>query len=241
MGFEERKKELIDWADREFNIVFEQLKKDNASESEKDIYRCALTVYKNLIDNLEDESTLIPAEAVLISLMRGEPLTPIEDSDEDWVWVEGFDQAIGNDNPGYSIYQNRRRNTLFKKVIMDGDKGCTKFSDVGRCVCVDIKNGQTYDGGFGYTIFDTMHPVIMPYSPSGKVRIFTEDFKYHEEYEGDYDTFGVIYFRYPNGEMEEVMRFFKMDPKINQLVAIDKTEYLSRKKRYKEREAKKGV
>lgn len=76
MTLEERKKELMDWADREFRIVYDQLQKDNASEAEKDVYRCALTVYKNLIDNIEDEGIIIPAEAVLISLMRGEPLTP---------------------------------------------------------------------------------------------------------------------------------------------------------------------
>lgn len=152
--------------------------------------------------------------------------------------VEGFDPAVGNENPGYSIYQNKRRNTLFKKIQYDGDKVCEKYSDVGRAVCVDMKNGQNYDGGFGYTIFDALHPVTMPYSPSGKTRIFTDDFKCYEECQEDYDTFAVLYFRYPNGEMEEVMKFFKMDIKTKEMVSIDKTEYFSRKKKYQERIAK---
>lgn len=238
MSFEERREELSKWAEREVEIVLAALEKEGATENEKDVYRAALTTYNNLIYNLEEEAMLEPIKAVMMSLMLGEPLTPIDDREEDWILVEGFDPAAGNENPGYSIYQNRRRNTLFKKHIVDGDKECTNFSDVGRAVCVDLSNGENYEGGFGLAIFDRMHPITMPYSPRGTVRIFTEDFKYHEDFEGDYDTYSVVYFRYPDGFMEEVKRFFKMDPKINQLVAIPKEEYFARRKKWKEHSKK---
>lgn len=240
MGFEKRKEEISTWAEREVQIILDALEKDGAKETEKDVYRAALTTYNNLLDNLEDEAMLEPIKAVMMTLMLGEPLTPIEDVEDDWMFVEGGDPGPNSPLPGYTIYQNKRRHTLFKKHEVDGDKECIKFSDVGRAVCVDLNSAENYEGGFGLSIFDFMHPITMPYSPRGQVRIFTEDFKYHEEYEGDYDTYAIAYFRYPDGYMEEVKRFFKMDTKINQMVSITKDEYFARKKRWKERMEKKG-
>lgn len=245
MTFEERKNEMMDWANREFNIVFEELEKGNASETEKNAYKIAITVYNNLLSNLDDdnEAALIPAEAILISLMRGDPLTPIEDNESDWTLVEDkIDIDKGGipipSIPGYRIYQNERRHSLFKKVEYHEDADIPNtitYSDLARAVCINVKNGQRYNGGFGYTVFNELHPIKMPYIINGEIRIFTEDFKYHEDCESDYDTFSVLYFRYPNGEIENVMRFFKMDDKTKSMMCIDKTEYFSRRKKYVDR------
>ena len=92
-----------------------------------------------------------------------------------------------------------------------------------------------YTGGMGPLILDEMMPITLPYYPCGKIRIFTEDFKYHEEHDGDLDTIGVLYFRMPDGTMTEVKRYFKEDHESKQMVEITQSEYLSRKKRVEER------
>ena len=151
----------------------------------------------------------------------------------------GIDPAVDCDNPGWSIYQCKRRSSLFKKVAYDrktGEVDEITFRDIDRAVCVDInKPDCMYTGGMGPLLLDEMMPITLPYSPCGKTRIFTEDFKYHEEYEGDMDTVGVLYFRMPDGTMKEVKRYFKEDHESKQMVEISQSEYLSRKKRVEDR------
>ena len=48
------------------------------------------------------------------------------------------------------------------------------------------------------------------------------------------DTVGVLYFRMPDGEIKEVKRYFKEDHESKQMVEINQSEYLSRKKRVEE-------
>lgn len=223
---EERINELVEWAEREVKIAIA----DITDEKEKDVYTAALSVYKNLLDNIKmnDEYEIFePAKAVLSCLMYEDPLTPLTDNcEEDW--------ELASEGDGSKIYQNKRRNTLFKKVSgIDGDK--ILYSDTDRAICVDMNSGKNYHHGFAYAILDAMRPITMPYSPHGKIRIFTDDFKYYKDCKDEYDTFAVAYFRYPNGEMDEIKRFFKMDNKINDFVEIDSTEYFARKKRYQER------
>lgn len=150
-----------------------------------------------------------------------------------------LDQVDFNYNPGWSIYQCKRRNSLFKKVSYDrktGEVDEITFRDIDRSVCIDInKPDSMYIGGMGPLLLDEMMPITLPYSPCGKIRIFTEDFKYHEECEGDLDTLGVLYFRMPDGSMKEVKRYFKEDHESKQMVEINQSEYLSRRIRVEER------
>lgn len=229
----------IEWAKREIELLKEDNDLDVREKMEK-YGEVAFNVFCDLIENMRYVDKPGIVKSIFIQLLNGDPLTPIEDNEEDWTIVEGFDAVAGADNPGYTIYQCKRRASLFKKVTYDkktGEINEIKFTDADRAQCIDINKNYVYTGGFGNVILDEMLPIEMPYSPTGKIKIFTEEFLYHNEpnHKGDFDTFGVLYFRLVNGQMKEVKRFFKEDHKTREMVEITATEYLARKKKVEER------
>lgn len=235
---------MKEWARREVDLAKSWLnvKDETAKEMVSEEYEAAYRSYCNFLDEYEKLENTKIIKTVFMQLLHEENLSPIVESEDDWVLVEGFDPAAGNENPGFSIYQCKRRNSVFKKVTYDrktGEEESVAFRDIDRAVCIDINKPDTmYTGGMGPLLLDEMMPITLPYSPCGKTRIFTEDFKYHEEYEGDMDTVGVLYFRMPDGTMKEVKRYFKEDHESKQMVEITQSEYLSRKKKVEERTKK---
>lgn len=235
---------MKEWARREVDLAksWNSLLNDDkleVKETTLEEYEAAYRSYCNFLDEYEKLKNTEIIKTVFTQLLHGENLAPIVDSKDDWTLVEGFDTAAGSDNPGWSIYQCKRRNSLFKKVSYDrktGEVDEITFRDIDRSVCIDInKPNDMYTGGMGPLILDEMMPITLPYSPCGKTRIFTEDFKYHEECESDLDTIGVLYFRMPDGTMMEVKRYFKEDHESKQMVEINQSEYLSRRMRVEER------
>lgn len=236
---------LKEWALREVKLATEGTSKDVPAEMKGEMdkhYEAAYRSFCDFIDRTEGLDKPGIAKTIFTQLLHEEPLTPIEDNEDDWVFAGGFDPAAGNDNPGWTIYQCKRRSTLFKKVTYDrktGEVNETRFSDAGRAICIDINTNQMYTGGMGQVVLDEMMPVEIPYQPIGKIKIFTEDFKCHGDFKGDIDTVGVLYFRMADGQMKEIKRFFKEDHKTHQMVEINMTEYLGRKKKYESRKGKK--
>lgn len=232
---------MKEWARREVDLAKTWLNDEDleAKETMSEEYEAAYRSYCNFLDEYEKLENTKIIKTVFTQLLHEENLSPIVDSEDDWTLVEGFDPAAGNENPGFSIYQCKRRNSVFKKVTYDrktGEEESVAFRDIDRAVCIDINKPDTmYTGGMGPLVLDEMMPITLPYSPCGKTRIFTEDFKYHEEYEGDMDTVGVLYFRMPDGTIKEVKRYFKEDHESKQMVEISQSEYLSRKKRVEDR------
>lgn len=228
---------LKEWALREVKLATEGTSKDVPAEMKGEMdkyYEVAYRAFCDFIDRAEGLDEPGIAKTIFTQLLHEEPLTPIDDNEDDWVFAGGFDPAAGNDNPGWMIYQCKRRSTLFKKVTYDrktGEEDGVKFSDTGRYVCVDINTEQMYTGGMGPAILDEMIPISMPYSPLGKIKIFTEDFKCHEDFDGDFDAVGILYFRMPDGQMKEIKRYFKEDYKTHEMKEIGMTEYLARKKK----------
>lgn len=229
---------MKEWARREVDLAKTWLSDEDpeAKEMMLEEYEASYRSYCNFLDEFEKLKNIRIIKTVFTQLLHEENLSPIVDSEDDWAFAEGFDPAVGNENPGWTIYQCKRRNSLFKKVTYDrktGEVDKITFRDIDRAVCIDInKPDCMYTGGMGPLVLDEMMPITLPYSPCGKTRIFTEDFKYHE---GDVDTVGVLYFRMPDGTMKEVKRYFKEDHESKQMVEINQSEYLSRKKRVEER------
>lgn len=232
---------MKEWARREVDLAKACLNAEDQTVKEmiSEEYEAAYRSYCNFLDEYEKLENTEIIKTVFTQLFHEENLSPIVDSEDDWILVEGFDSVAGGDNPGWSIYQCKRRSSMFKKVVYDqktGEVDEITFRDIDRAVCIDINNPDyMYTGGIGPLVLDEMMPVTLPYSPCGKIRIFTENFKYHEDQEGDLDTVGVLYFRMPDGTLTEVKRYFKEDHESKQMVEIKLVEYLSRKKRVKER------
>lgn len=218
--------EMKDWAKREVELAKNEARADENAEALNGLYNIALNAYYDLVDKLDGVGRPGIVKAILMQLMREEPLTPIEDNDEDWLEVD-IESEDPNVKPDFKIYQCKRRNSLFKKVVDDDE---VYYSDSERAIGCDVNTNKHYGGGMGLAVLAEDDPIKMPYMPTGKIVMFTEDFKYDEDVEGDFDTVGVLYFRYPNGEMKKVMRFFKEDPETKKMVEIPQKEYNDRKK-----------
>lgn len=228
---------LRKWAKREIDLASKENDPVKDEELNHSLER-AFFAFCDVITQIENSKNQNDTRDFFIKLFNGNNLTPIEDNEDDWTIVEGFDLAAGNENPGWTVYQCKRRTTLFKRVTYDrktGEVNNVKFSDTDRAVCIDINTNKAYIGDIGYALYDEMFPIKIPYQPGDKVKIFTEEFKAYEDCESDFDTFGVLYFRFPNGKMIEVKRFFKEDPKTHQIIEIDRQEYFKRKVRSEKR------
>lgn len=196
------------------------------------VYNAAYRAFCDVVDHAESVPEKDDVIFVLETLLHSMPLTPIEDTEDEWETDAGIDPATENDNPGYTIYQSKRRRSLFKKVTYSDKGNIVCFDDLNAYDCIDIRTNQMYVGGMGPVVLNEMFPITFPYMPIGKVKIFTEDFKYHTDHEGDYDTAGVLYFRMTDGQMVKVMRFFKKDYNTDEMIEIAEGEYMERKRKF---------
>lgn len=223
----EIKKKFIEWAEREIELKEKSIPKDEINNA----YKNALQAYCNTIEIFQkDPNYFYLSIGVLQELLFGECLTPIEDNDEDWILVRGIDGKKENK----LIYKSKRKKGLEKHVTCyDSENNITTtYFDFQRAICFDVNTEASYTGGIGFKVLNEMFPITMPYEPdTNKIIIYTENFKYYNDSNGDADTFGVLYFKMPNGELKKVYRFFKNDPKTNNIIEIDKAEYFARKEK----------
>lgn len=223
--------EMKELARHEVKLAIEENRVDHDEKLDR-VYKEALRLFCDFMDGVAEAQ--LPEAAVysvFSQLVDRNPLTPIEDKKGGWILVEGFDPAVGNEeHPEYSLYRNTRRPSLYKKV-MYGKKGPEiTFSDINRAISVDVDTKALRNGGMGLAVLDEMFPIAFPYEPIGKIKIYEEKIKYHEENAGDYDTLGILYFRFADGRMVKVDRFFKKKDG-REFEEITKQEYLSRKEK----------
>ena len=217
----------LDWAEREVAIACETEnpnKKDREFDYDYACYKSALKAFKTLCDDGHSGFSIKITQSILNRLINGQPLTPIEDTDD--IWYERHHYKEGN-----KLYQCKRMSSLFKDVYADGT---VEYSDNNRSYCVNINNpNDTYYSGLVRRIVDKMFPITMPYMPGTPIKVYCEDFLTDKK-NGDFDTIGVLYaFKTENGEQKkiEINRFFR-EPKDNEeydWVEISKEEYMQRK------------
>lgn len=225
---------ILEWARREIDLATAGEDFDLKEEIDKH-YEAAYQAFCDFCKHVEGLDKPGIVKTIFTQLLNENPLTPIENNEDDWDFVEGFDpehdDSYDDQNPEYSFYRCNRRPSLWKKVTYGSESARIRYSDMERSVCVDVNSENMYTGGMGPVVLDEMYPINLPYSPIGKIKIFTEDFKCHEDFDGDFDTVGILYFRMPDGQVKEVKRYFKEDHKIHEMIEIGLTEYLSRKKK----------
>ena len=220
-------RDKLDWAEREVAIACgkeNSIKKDREFDYDCAFYKSALKAFKTLCDDGHSGLSMKITQSILNRLINGEPLTPIEDTDDIW-----YERHHHEDD--HKLYQCKRMSSLFKDVYADGT---VKYTDVDRSYCVDINNpNNTYSSGLVRIIINKMFPITMPYIPGKPIKVYCEDFLTDKK-NGDFDTIGVFYaLKTENGEQEkiEINRFFRY-PKDNEeydWVEISKEEYYKRK------------
>lgn len=215
---------MTEWAENEIKYACERERKASGTPEEEWDYGCAcyesaLKAFKSLSEDGHSGMSIGFTKNILVRLIDGKPLTPIEDIEEIWNECHGLRDDVK------STYQCKRMSSLFKDVYEDGS---VKYNDNGRVVCIDIGSGSAYSNGFIRNVIDEMYPITMPYMPAtAPYKVYMEDSLYDEN-NGDFDTMGLLYLINPDGERIELNKFYKES--VHSFVEISKEEYDRRKK-----------
>ena len=224
---------LEKWAEKEIEIA---CKKENPNRTEGEwdygcaCYESALKAFKSLLEDEHGGFSIAMAKNILNKLIDGEPLTPIEDTDDVW------DKERSDIYDEYTVYQCTRMSSLFKYVY---DDGRVKYIDINRVIAYDVDEPDvTYRTGLADAFINDMYPVTMPYMPCNKYfKICFETFLTDIRH-GDYDTKAILYLITPEGETINVNRYFRkpesdLEEKHTYYgwVEISKEEYEKRKSR----------
>lgn len=165
--------DMLDWAKREVEIA---CKKENPNRKEGEFdygcscYESALKAFESLLEDGHYGFGIKMTQAILIRLLNGQPLTPIEDTEDIW----NVHSCSGILAHGIDVYQCKRMSSLFKHIYFDGT---VKYYDVDNSYCVDINNpSNTYSSSLVRKLIDEMFPIKMPYMPGKPIAVYCEDF-----------------------------------------------------------------
>ena len=219
------------WAENEVKLA---CKRENPDWDEKSFdygcncYQSALKAYKSIMNDDHSGFSFGITKNILIKLLNELPLTPIEDTEDSWCEIPGF-----NGDSKTKTYQCCRMSSLFKDVYEDGT---VKFHDNNRYVCIDFNTKNSFGNGFVGRIIDEMFPIKMPYTPStNRYKVFVDDFSaegFEVDYE-DYNTRAILYCITPEGERVEINRFFADHE--HKMIEITEKEYKERLEHRKEK------
>lgn len=224
----------LEWAKREVELAC-QRENPNRKDGEFDYgcacYESALKAFESLCKDGHSGYSIKITQSILNRLIDGQPLTPIEDTDD--VWGEQMPSLFKR------TYQCKRTPSLFKEVYTDGT---IKYYDIDNSYCVNIHYPNcTYHFGLVRRIIDEMFPVTMPYMPGKPIAVYCEDFLTDRK-NGNFDTVGVFYaVKTENGKQDkiEINRFFREsfenESSDEWYVEISKEEYEERKSKKIER------
>ena len=161
---------MLDWAKREVEIA---CKKENPNRKEGEFdygcacYESAIKAFESLCEDGHSGFSIKMTQAILVRLLDGQPLTPIEDTDDVW-------NKCSRPKDGPEVYQCKRMSSLFKDIYADGT---VKYNDVNSSYCVSIHDSNnTYSSGLVRRIIDEMFPITMPYMPGRPIKVYCEDF-----------------------------------------------------------------
>lgn len=222
--------DMLNWAEREIEIACKR-ENPNRKEGEFDYgcacYESALKALKSLAEDEHSGFSMGVTKNILVRLIEGKVLTPIEDTTDTW----DYSFQRNKDKNGPKVYQCKRMSSFFKEVFADGS---VKYDDIDRVSCVSIDNPSSwYSSGLVRGIINDMYPIYMPYMPkSNCYKVYCEDFLTDEK-NGDFDTVGIFYVIKPDGERVDINRFF--DGSGVGFEEIDRDEYDKRKKKAEER------
>ena len=212
------------WAEKEIEIACARERTVSKAEGEWDYgcacYESALKAFKSLLEDEHSGYSIGVTKNVLVRLIEGKPLTPIEDTPDVWrecSWCRDDDAKQ---------YQCSRMSSLFKTVHSNGS---VTYSDVDRVHVTYAANPNvSWSCGHARAIIDEMFPITMPYWPRAKgYMLYGEDFLL-DPANGDYDTTGYFYAIDPDGQRIEINRYFA--EKNGKFVEIGLEEYCERKK-----------
>ena len=212
---------MSEWARREIEIACKREAPDR-KEGEWDYgcacYESALKAYECLMEDGHSGMSWNITKNILMRLMEGKPLTPIEDTDDIW------NDATYGDKEKHT-YHCTRMGSLFKDVYPDGR---VEYCDINRVSVVDIDNPNvSWHNGFITNLIHEKYPITMPYIPEDKpYKVYRRDILTDRK-NGDYDTFAILYVQKPDGTIDhDILSYYKESE--NSWEEISQEEYKER-------------
>lgn len=193
---------MKNWAENEIRIACKRENPEWDGESFDYVSACfqsALKAYSSLMEDGHTGMSISFTKQILNRLIDSKPLTPIEDTEDEWNEITVFENE--------TVYQNKRYSALFKHIDAEGK---TVFSDVERVLFFD-GNFATHFGKAN-KIVDDMFPITMPYYPTAPYKVYGELFLSDEEIKKytDWDYEAFYYILTPSGDKIELNKFFKV-------------------------------
>lgn len=214
------------WAEEEIRIACER-ERGNTSENEWDYggacYESALKAFRSLMEDGHSGFSIAITLDILNKLVKGQVLTPIEDTDDVW------NKRVRAYEKDYITYQCKRMSSLFKDVYADGH---VEYIDVSRFRCRTLDSSACWSNGHVSKIASEYFPITMPYIPR-TYTVVCEEFL-SDIQNGDFDTIGILYILDSAGERKEVNRYFADCEEGWR--EIDPAEYVQRKREANARE-----
>ena len=213
---------LKEWAKREVDLLCEKESPDH-KEGEWDYgracYESALKAFNSLLDAGHSGMSIKITKRVLDRLIDGKPLTPIEDTPDEW--------RLTFDLKEKKTYQSKRMTSLFKEVRPDGS---VSFHETDRIICNYLNEPVRfgfYSGFVSKIVEEYIGPIKMPYMPYDRpTKVYVDEFLYDKKNGGDYDTLAIYYGIDPGGNKIYINRYFKEVP--NGWEEINLAEFNSR-------------
>lgn len=192
---------LSDWAEREVQIASK--KEDGYGSS---CYKSALKAFRALMEDGHSGFSIGCTKEILNRLIDGRPLTPINDTDDEW---NNVSSPWGE--PGH--YQHNRASSVFKEIKPDGS---VEYNDVDRTVLVEVEDDgteSTWHSGLASQIVDEIvGPITFPYYPSVKpYKVYARQFDSVNAEVGCFDTVHVLKVVDPEGNEIACERFYVED------------------------------
>lgn len=215
---------MTEWAEKEVELACKR-ENPNWKPGEWDYgcacYQSALKAFRSLLEDEHSGFSIGVTKNILVRLIEGKALTPIEDTPD--IWEECLWQSM---DKSYREYQCTRMSSLFKDVYPDGT---IKYTDVQRTKVTYANNPDIYwSNGMASGIIDEMFPITMPYVPESRQYIVHAEEFLVDPANGDFDTLGYLFVIKPDGEKVVLNRYFK-EGDDHEWVEIGFEEYCERK------------
>lgn len=216
---------MSEWAENEVELACKKENPDWDGESFDygcSCYQSALKAYKSIMEDEHSGFSYSVTKNILKRLLDNLPLTPIEDTEDNWHEICGFNED------GTKTYQCVRKSSLFKDVTKDGK---VSYHDNDRVYCQEVDDpNDTFYNGFATKFVNEKFPITMPYFPKTferyKVVVYSFSAKGYENDDEDYNTRGFLFIETPGKTTVEIGRFFA--DKGQKMVEITHKEYLER-------------
>lgn len=201
---------MKNWAENEVKIA---CKKENPNWDGKSFdygcacYQSALKAYKAMSEDNHSGASWSITGNILNRLIRGLPLTPIEDKDfvQDPQMPQDSEEYLKENNLKSEI-QCPRMPSLFKEEYLDGK---IEYKDVERAYCFNIDDPDTAYSCFLDSIIDELYPITMPYYPAiNRYKIAVENSS-HDKSLGDCDLIRAVYIIRPDGGKQTINRCYQ--------------------------------